>query len=824
MRVKKTKKDIQDKAVKDKEIVIEEIKSDFFYNRKYCLAKDIYTATAYDNYTALAMTIRKRLVEKWILTQQRYHDENRKRVYYFSLEFLPGCFLEQNIINLGITDECQKAMESLGLNLQDIYQEEADPGLGNGGLGRLAACFQDSMATLGIPAAGYGIRYDYGIFKQKIKNGYQIELPDEWLKLGNPWEFERPEYSIEVKFYGRIVRNTDKNGKFYVDWIDTRDMLAIAFDVPVAGYKNDIVNNLRLWSARSTDEFDFEYFNDGDYIRACESKINSENVSRVLYPRDDLYKGLELRLKQEYFFTSASIQDIIRRFKMHNSDFKVFPDKVAIQLNDTHPVVAIVELMRILIDEENLGWDDAWGITTKTFAYTNHTIMPEALETWSVALFGRLLPRHLELIYEINMRFLRDIAVHYPHDQARLRRMSIIEEGIDQKIRMSYLAIVGSHSVNGVSELHAELLKTTIFKDFFDFFPNKFNTKTNGITQRRWLKKSNSLLSDFITQTIGDEWIRNLSQIKKLETFIPDSAFRGKWKSIKKQNKIRLAEFIKSRAGVTVDPNSMFDVQVKRIHEYKRQVLFAIYLIAQYLNIKSNLTHNIVPKTAIIAGKAAPGYGMAKLTIKLINNIARVINKDPDVKDKLKIVFLEDYCVSIAEKIFPASDLSEQISTAGKEASGTGNMKFMLNGAVTIGTWDGANIEIAEAVGEENIFIFGLKAEEIVKLKSERYVPREYLNRNPLLKEALNLLQEDFFSQFEPGIFKAICESLIWHDPYMVFADFEDYIFTQEKVSQAYNNPTGWTKKSIMNTANSGKFSSDRTVAEYSNEIWGINV
>ncbi|MFH1310357.1 MAG: glycogen/starch/alpha-glucan phosphorylase [Candidatus Omnitrophota bacterium] len=824
MRIKKTRKDIQKKAGKDKENVIEEIKSDFFYNRKYCLAKDIYSATAYDSYTALAMTVRKRLIEKWILTQQRYHDENCKRVYYFSLEFLPGCFLEQNIINLDIADECKKAMEDLGLNLQDIYQEEADPGLGNGGLGRLAACFQDSMATLGIPATGYGIRYDYGIFKQKIKNGYQIELPDEWLKLGNPWEFERPEYTIKVKFYGKTIQNIDRNGKFNVDWVDTRNMLAIAFDVPIPGYKNEIVNNLRLWSARSTDEFDFEYFNDGDYIRACESKINSENVSRVLYPRDDLYIGLELRLKQEYFFTSASIQDIMRRFKMHNSNFKVFPDKVAIQLNDTHPVIAIIELMRILIDEENLGWDFAWEITTKTFAYTNHTIMPEALETWSVLLFGRLLPRHLEIVYEINMRFLREIASHYPHDPARLRRMSIIEEGIDRKIRMSYLAIVGSHSVNGVSELHAELLKTTIFRDFFEFFPDKFNTKTNGITQRRWLRKSNGLLSEFITQTIGDEWVRDLSRVKKLETFVSDSAFRLKWESIKKQNKITLSEFIKSRTGIKVDPESMFDVQVKRIHEYKRQVLFAMYLIAEYLKIKNNMVTNIVPRTAIFAGKAAPGYAMAKLTIKLINNIAKVINNDPDVKEKLKIVFLEDYCVSIAEKIFPASNLSEQISTAGKEASGTGNMKFMLNGAVTIGTWDGANIEIAKAVGEENIFIFGLKSEEIARLKSERYVPREYLNKNPLLKEVVNLLQEDFFSQFEPGIFKAICESLIGHDPYMVFADFGNYIDAQEKVSQAYKNSAGWTKKSIMNTANSGKFSSDRTVAEYANEIWGINV
>ncbi|MFC1548923.1 glycogen/starch/alpha-glucan phosphorylase, partial [Candidatus Omnitrophota bacterium] len=678
-------------------------------------------------------------------------------------------------------------------------------------------------ATLGIPATGYGIRYDYGIFNQRIVNGYQVELPDEWLRLGNPWEFERPEFTLKVHFYGKTVKRMDKNGKFCVDWVNTSDVLAVAYDTPVSGYKNGVVNNLRLWSARSTDEFDFEYFNTGDYIRACEDKILTENISRVLYPSDSVYKGIELRLKQEYFFTSASMQDIIRRFKMHNSDFRMFPDKVAIQLNDTHPAVAIVELMRVLIDEEDLEWDTAWDITVRTFAFTNHTMMPEALERWPVPLFGRLLPRHLELIYEINMRFLREVANHFPHDQNRLKRMSIIEEGPDKKIRMSHLGIVGSHSVNGVSKMHTELLKKTIFKDFYEMYPDRFNSKTNGITQRRWLLKANPRLSGLINETIGDEWVTDLDELKQLGPLAADSGFREKWRKVKKENKINFADYVKNKTGLIIDPDSIFDVQVKRIHEYKRQLLFAFYLISQYIKIKNNSSKDTIPKTAILAGKAAPGYAMAKLIIKFVNNIAEVINKDPDVKDRLKVVFLENYGVSVAEKIFPASDLSEQISTAGREASGTGNMKFMLNGAITIGTWDGANIEIADEVGPENIFIFGRKAHEIAALKAKGYNPRKYLKQNPLLEEAVRLVREDFFSQFEPGIFKPIYDSLIWHDEYMVFADFEDYLLTQNKVSKAFLNGKEWTKMSIINTASSGRFSSDRTVKEYASKIWGVN-
>jgi len=802
---------------------IESIKKAFIRKRRYTLAKDIYSATDYDNYRSISMAIRDRLIEKWILTQQRYHDENCKRVYYLSLEFLPGRFLASNILNLGLEEEVDTALKELGYSLEDLYEQEVDPGLGNGGLGRLAACFLDSMATLGIPATGYGIRYDYGIFKQKIVNGSQIEVPEEWLFLGNhPWEFERPEFTLEVKFYGKTTRRVDRDGKFRVDWIDTSNVLAVAYDTPIPGYRNDVVNNLRLWSAGSTAEFDLEYFNDGDYIKACEKKIQSENISRVLYPSDTVLKGMELRLKQEYFFTAASIQDILRRFKMHNEDLRALPDKVAIQLNDTHPAVAIVELLRILIDQEELDWDTAWDITVRTFGYTNHTMLPEALESWPLGLFGRLLPRHLELIYEINHRFLKEVTVRYPHDLDRPGRMSIIEEGPRKKVRMSHLSIIGSHSVNGVSRLHTDLVKSRLFRDFYEFYPDKFNSKTNGITQRRWLKKSNPLLAGLITDTIGEGWVTDLNEMKKLAPLSDDAAFMEKWRRAKDANKEKFARFIKARTGIGVDTSGIFDVQVKRIHEYKRQLLFALYLIAQYIRIKNGSSRDFVPRTAIVAGKAAPSYTMAKLIIKFINNIGDVINTDPEVKDKLKVIFLENYCVSLAERIFPASDLSEQISTAGKEASGTGNMKFMLNGALTIGTWDGANIEIAEQVGEENIFIFGLRAENVERLKAAGYDPREYINKNPLLEEVIRLIQEGFFSQLDGQIFKPICDSLIHHDPFLVLADFEDYVLTQDRVSGEYTDKGIWTRKSILNTASSGMFSSDRTVAEYAREIWGV--
>jgi len=803
---------------------VDNLKKDFMHNRSFGLAKDHYTATNYDNFQSVALSVRDFLIVRWILTQQRYHDENCKRVYYLSLEFLIGRLLSNNILNLGMEAESDAAMSELGLNLADLAEQETDAGLGNGGLGRLAACFLDSMATLGIPATGYGIRYDYGIFRQKIVDGYQVEYPEEWLVLGNPWEFGRPEYTIKIKFYGKTVKLADKEGNLRVDWVGTDDILAVAYDIPVPGYKNDVVNNLRLWSARSAQEFDFEYFNDGNYIKAVEKKINSENISRVLYPSDNVYQGLELRLKQEYFFTSASIQDIIRRFKMHNSDFKTFPDKVAIQLNDTHPSIAIVELMRVLLDEEYLDWDTAWDITVRTFAYTNHTIMPEALESWPVSLMEKLLPRHLELIYEINARFLREVSFRYPWDHERVGRMSVIQEYPEKRVRMSHLSIVGSHSVNGVSELHTELLKTTLFKDFYDFYPERFRAITNGITQRRWLKESNPRLSSLITEIVGDNWVKDLGEVKKIAKYAEDASFRRRWYEVKRKNKAQLSAFIKDRTKLIVNPDSIFDFQIKRIHEYKRQVLFALYLIAQYLEIKNNHTKDRVPRTAIIAGKSAPGYFMAKLIIKFINNIAAVVNKDPDVRDKLKVIFLENYCVSLAERLFPASDLSEQISTAGREASGTGNMKFMLNGAVTIGTLDGANIEIMEEVGPDNIFIFGLKADEIAELKCNGYDPREYLNKDPLLSEVIRLVSDGFFSPMEGDLFKPIVDTLVGRDEYMVFADFASYVATQGRVIKAYSDKEGWIKRSIINTASAGKFSSDRAIAQYAKEIWGLEL
>ncbi|MCP4650793.1 MAG: glycogen/starch/alpha-glucan phosphorylase [PVC group bacterium] len=807
-----------------KDMTKEGIQTSFQNNRVCTLGKDQYTSTQYDNFLSMAIAIRDRIMERWILTQQKYHKENRKRVYYLSLEFLIGRLMGNNMINLGLIEEATKAMQEMGFDIEEIRDQEHDAGLGNGGLGRLAACFLDSMATLGIPAHGYGIRYDYGIFKQKIINGHQVEQPDEWLRHGNPWEIARPEYTVEIKLYGRTQMYHDYKGKLCVRWSDTQNVQAVPYDMPIPGYGNDIVNTLRLWSARSTEEFDFEYFNDGDYEKAVYSKMFSENISKVLYPNDNSSQGRELRLKQEYFFTAASIADIIRRFKEENLYLKNLPDKVTIQLNDTHPALAIPELMRILIDKEHMDWDDAWDIVVQCFAYTNHTVMPEALECWSVALFGKVLPRHLQIIYEINARFLREVANEFPGDTDRLTRMSIIEEGTPKRIRMAFLSIVGSHSLNGVSELHSELLKTQLFKDFYEFCPEKFNNKTNGITQRRWLLKSNSRLSSLISEAIGNKWITNLHEMKKLLPLKDDRSFRNKWRSIKAANKEQFAEYIYKTNGVIINPHSIFDVQIKRIHEYKRQLLFGLYIIAQYLKLKRDPKSVDVPRTCIFGGKAAPGYYMAKLTIKFINNIANVINRDKSIKDKLRVVFLENYRVSLAEKIFPASDLSEQISTAGTEASGTGCMKFMVNGALTIGTLDGANIEMAREVGKENMFIFGLQAKQVEQLKIEGYSPCDYIEKAPMLKEIIHLIQSNFFSPVEQGIFEPIVRNLLDIDPFFVCADFDSYCAMQDQVSSVYRNTEEWTKRSIINVAKSGKFSSDRTIHQYAQEIWGLDL
>lgn len=799
------------------------IKLSFAANREYLLAKDKYSATLYDDFIALAIAVRDRLVERWIETQQRYHRENVKRVYILSLEFLIGRLLGTNMINLGLWEETKKAMIDLGLDLEKLRNLESDAGLGNGGLGRLAACFLDTMATFSIPAHGYGIRYEYGIFNQRIINGYQVEFPDEWLSRGNPWEFQRSEYSFKVRFGGHTHSYTDEHGNFRVEWLDTDDVIAMPYDIPVPGYRNNCVNTLRLWSARSSEDFDLSYFNDGDYERAVYSKMLTENISKVLYPNDNVSQGRELRLKQEYFFTAASIADIMRRFKTENSDFAVFPDKVTIQLNDTHPSIAILELMRILVDEIKMDWDKAWEIAIKTFAYTNHTIMPEALERWPVGLFEKLLPRHLQVLYEINFRFLKEVAAIFPGDNERLKRMSLIEEGNPKKIRMANLAIIGSHSINGVSELHTELLKTQLFRDFYDIYPERFNNKTNGVTQRRWLEKANFPLSQLISNTVGENWVTDLYELERLEPLCNDPSFREKWIQARQANKNSLAKHIHDLTGIRVNPESLFDSQVKRMHEYKRQSLFGLYMLSHYIRLKQGGDRKkLLPRVFIVSGKAAPGYYMAKLIIKFITSIADIVNKDRSIDDMMKIVFLENYRVSLAEKIFPATDISEQISTAGTEASGTGCMKFMMNGALTIGTYDGANLEMAKAVGKDNIFLFGHTTSQLQSLRARGYDPHKLVERCALLKDVFRLMESNFLSPVEFGLFRPLIDSLLGPDPFFVCADFEPYLKTQDMISAVYADPSEWVKKSILNVAKSGRFSSDRTIEEYCRDIWKI--
>ena len=801
---------------------IKSLQKSFVNHLEYSLAKDEYSATKRDFFKSLALSVRDRLIERWIETQQTYYREGAKRIYYLSMEFLLGRLLGDAISNLGLSRNINEAITDLGYEPEELMNLESDAALGNGGLGRLAACFLDSMATLELPAYGYGIRYDYGIFYQRILNGYQKEYPDNWLRYGNPWEIERPEYIYHIKYYGRVNEYKDKSGRVRFDWADTDNIIAMAYDTPIPGYHNNTVNNLRLWAAKSTREFNLEYFNSGDYDRAVEDKIESETISKVLYPRDDFYGGRELRLKQEYLLVSATLQDIIRRYKKtHSDNFSLFPEKVAIQLNDTHPVLSIPELMRILLDIEGLDWDEAWDITVKTFGYTNHTVMPEALEKWKVKLLELVLPRHLQIIYEINRRWLSEISQKYPGDEERVRTLSIIEEGDEKNIRMANLAIVGSHSINGVAALHTEILKKDVFKEFYDYWPEKFNNKTNGITQRRWLKLCNPGLSELITEKIGENWITNLTELKKLENFVDDEAFRKKWNKVQRQNKIRLAEYIHRKLKTEVNTDSLFDVQVKRLHEYKRQLLNALHAITLYNRIKANPDSEVVPRTIIFGGKAAPAYAMAKLIIKLINSIADEVNHDDGIDDKLKVIFIPNYSVTLAELIIPAADLSEQISTAGMEASGTGNMKFALNGALTVGTLDGANIEIREEVGEENIFIFGLKSDEVSRRRREGHDPRSYYNGNAELKKTFDMIQNGFFSPEEPNLFKPIIESLLNQgDHYMVLADYESYVKCQEKISQTFLDRDKWLKMSILNVANMGKFSSDRTIKEYAKEIW----
>lgn len=772
-------------------------------------------------YNGLAYCVRDKLVKQWLKAQNSYYEHKTKRVYYLSLEFLPGRFLMNYILNMRMKEQYTAALEGLNFTLEDLETEEYDAGLGNGGLGRLASCFMDSMATLKIPGYGYGIRYDYGIFYQSIVNGYQVEQSDNWVRYGNPWEFLRRGFLYKINFYGRSESYTDNDGKLKFRWVNASNVMAMACDIFIPGYDNDNVTNMRLWTALTSQDFNFEEFNKGDYIGAMEAKVLNENISKVLYPSDTIVQGKELRFKQQYFFVAATFQDILRRYKKDHKDFKDFPNKVAVQLNDTHPTIAIPELMRILMDEEGLGWDESWDICINTFSYTNHTILPEALETWAVSIISKILPRHMEIIYEINARFLKEVEKKYPNNNYILSKLSIIQEYPQKSVRMAHLAIVGSHTVNGVAELHTKILKNNVFKEFNEIYPARIINITNGITQRRWLLQANQRLSNHINSTIGEKWITDLYELKKLLSYVDNKVFRTKWSKIKKENKIRLAEYIKRRANVEVNVDSLFDVHVKRIHEYKRQLLNVLHTITLYNRIKSNPNNNIVPRTKIFAGKAAPAYFIAKLIIKLINSVAEVINKDNSVNNKLKVVFLPNYCISQAEKIIPAADLSEQISTVGMEASGTSNMKFALNGALTIGTLDGANIEIMEEVGKENMFIFGLKIEDVNKLRNERYNPYDYYNNDFELKSAIDMISSGYFSSGNTMLFEPLIKSLLnYGDYFLVLADYRNYISTQDEVDKLYLNQEEWIKRSIINTANMGKFSSDRAIREYAEKVW----
>ena len=815
----------------------ESLKTAILGHLQYTLAElPQHVESEWEPYVALALAVRDRMIQRWLRTQETYHEQDAKRVYYLSLEYLMGRTLGNSLVNLGLLDECAKALHDLGYRLEDLREAEWDAGLGNGGLGRLAACFLDSLATLGYPSYGYGLRYDYGIFHQRIVNGAQVEVADGWLRYGNPWEIPRVGDRFRVQFYGRVDAYVNARGRLTNAWVDTKDILATPYDTPIPGYGTETVNTLRLWGARAVREFDLDEFNEGDYIRAVEARAQSENICRVLYPNDTILAGKELRLAQEYFFVSATLQDIVRRYRKRYlmfdkprglRTFDRFTAKVAIQLNDTHPALAIPELMRMLVDLEELDWDEAWAITTGTFGYTNHTIMPEALERWPVSLLGAMLPRHLQIIDEINGRFLAESRARLGDDEARLRRMSIIEDDGERRVRMATLAVVGSHSVNGVAALHTEILTTEVFRDFHELSPEKFSNKTNGITQRRWLLKSNPELAHLISDHIGTGWVTDLYQLRQLIALARDPDFTAAWRAAKRRGKLRLADTIRrhyQRRGIalTVDPDSLFDVQVKRIHEYKRQLLNALHVITLYNHLRDNPHRDALPRTVVFAGKAAPGYAMAKLIIRLINAVGDVVNTDPAVRGRLTVAFLADYRVSLAEQIFPGAELSEQISTAGMEASGTGNMKFALNGAVTIGTMDGANIEIREEVGDDNIFIFGLTAAEVAALRPH-YDPWQYYRGDAELTRTLDMIRDDAFSRGEPGLFRPLVDSLLaGGDRYFLLADYASYVAAQERVARTYRDQEAWTRMSILNVANMGKFSSDRTIRQYAEEIWTL--
>lgn len=788
------------------------------------MGRDPGRAGKADVYQALAYAMRDFLIKKWFDTQRSYYTKRKKRVYYLSLEFLIGRSLDNSLINLDCREIVEDVLGEFGYRLDDIIDEEQDAALGNGGLGRLAACFMDSIASMSIPAYGYGINYEYGLFNQKIINGYQVESPDNWLRFGTPWQYERRIPLYPIQFCGTVNASMDENGNLRHDWVDTESVMAIPCDVLIPGYLNNNVINMRLWRAKASRELDLTFFDRGDYIGAVHTKVHSETISKVLYPPDKPSAGQELRLKQQYFFVAATLLDILRRFSKQSDDFSTFSDEVAIQLNDTHPAIAIPELMRLFLDECELSWESAWNICTRTFAYTNHTLMPEALETWPVDLIGYLLPRHLQIIFEINRRFLDQIRATYPGNDAKVKEMSIIDDGPPKRLRMANLAIIGSHSVNGVAALHTQLLKNKLFKHFHEFYPDRINNITNGITPRRWLLQCNRALSGLITGEIGPDWTTDLDCLSTLKSLAGKKDFQTRFMEAKKSNKIRLAQLIKRKCNITVDPDSLFDVQVKRIHEYKRQLLNVLHIIHLYHSIIIRPETVETSRTVVFAGKAAPGYIKAKLIIKLINSVAETVNNDPRLHDRLKVVFIPNYGVSQAEKIIPAADLSEQISTAGTEASGTGNMKFALNGALTIGTLDGANIEIREEVGEDNIFIFGLNAEEAEwERKTPRRTPMTIYNDNPEIREIIDSLKNGCFSNGNPDIFQPMVDDLLDHrDPYLHLIDLEDYLRCQDEVARVYQDKAEWARRAILNVAGMGKFSSDRCIREYAQKIWGI--
>jgi starch phosphorylase len=802
-------------------VTADEIKDAFRDNLHSRLGRLERFATKNDLYLALALTVRDRLFERIVETMDTYGGVNARRVAYLSAEYLPGPHLANNLLNLGITEVTREALRELGYDLDEIAAQEEEPGLGNGGLGRLASCFMDSLASVEVPALGYGVRYEFGIFDQVIRDGWQEEITDKWLRLGNPWEIARPDIAYSVKFGGHTEILRDQQGTFRV-WVPETEIKGVAYDTPIAGYRANTCDILRLWKAEAVESFDFTAFNHGDYYRAVHDKVVSENITKVLYPNDDVEAGKELRLKQQFFFSSCSLQDMLNIHAMLGGTPATFHEKWAVQLNDTHPAVAVAELMRLLVDDHRLGWDEAWMITRKTFAYTNHTLLPEALEKWTVGLFGKLLPRHLEIVYEINRRFLDEVRAKFPGDDARVARLSIIDETGPRYVRMAHLACASSHRINGVARLHSELLKQTVLRDFAELWPEKFCNITNGVTPRRFLALSNPGLTKLITSRIGDNWLRDLNQLRKLEPFADDPEFQQQWREVKLANKRRLAALIADRTGIKIAPESLFDVQVKRIHEYKRQHLAALHIITLYLQLRRGPQADVPARTFIFGGKAAPGYFMAKRIIKFINSIADLVNSDPVVRDRLKVMYFPDFNVTNAQCIYPAADLSEQISTAGKEASGTGNMKFALNGALTIGTLDGANVEIRDEVGAENFFLFGLAAEKVEKVKAGGYRPRDYYEHNPTLREVIDFIASGALDAGDHELFRPIVENLLNDDPFLLLADYQSYIDAQERVSALWRDPQAWTRMSILNTARTGKFSSDRSIRDYCERVWNI--